>query len=131
MRAAVCQPLATKPWKIVSCAASSLRWKGCGSNSAAKALICSLLIRSRPDPRSAPRQSLRGIARSSELAPVLLHRVAMLHRICIVDWKGELRGTHASKATSRMANRNLFAFYACAEMATRMPIAIMEIACTK
>ena len=38
-QAAVCQPLAASPRKIVSCAASSSRWKGCGSNSAANRLI--------------------------------------------------------------------------------------------
>ena len=39
VRAAVCQPLAANPPKIVSSAASSSRWNGWGSNSAAKALI--------------------------------------------------------------------------------------------
>ena len=43
--AAVCQPLAASPPKTVPRAASSSRWKGCGSNSAAKSLIS---LRGRP-----------------------------------------------------------------------------------
>ena len=39
MRAAVCQPLALRPAKTETRAASSSRWNGCGSNVAAKALI--------------------------------------------------------------------------------------------
>jgi hypothetical protein len=74
VRAAVCQPLATNPWKIVSCGAASSRWKGCGSNSAAKALICSLLIRSRQELKSAPQRSLRDIARSFALAPAFCRK---------------------------------------------------------
>ena len=37
--AAVCQPLAARPRRIERFAASSLRWNGCGSNSAAKDFI--------------------------------------------------------------------------------------------
>src|SRR5439155_6403583 len=47
--AAVCQPLAASPPNIVSRAASSSRWKGCGSKSAAKVLMRSLSMRSCPD----------------------------------------------------------------------------------
>ena len=39
--AAVCQPLATSSPKKLSRAAASSVWKGCGSNSAANALIAS------------------------------------------------------------------------------------------
>jgi hypothetical protein len=45
--ARVCRPLAANPWKSVSRAASSSRWNGCGSNSAANVLIRSLSIRNR------------------------------------------------------------------------------------
>ncbi len=38
-RAAVCQPLATSPPKMLPAAASSSRWNGCGSKSAANALM--------------------------------------------------------------------------------------------
>ena len=51
--AAVCQPLAARPPKKVPSAVASSRWKGCGSNSAAKALIASAVI-SRERARSRP-----------------------------------------------------------------------------
>jgi len=38
--AAVCQPLAANPANSVPFALSSSRWKGCGSNWPANALIC-------------------------------------------------------------------------------------------
>src|SRR5204862_1657405 len=62
--AAVCQPLAASPPKIVSRAASSSRWNGCGSNSAAKALIRSLSIGSGPERKVCP------TAKSSRYRPV-------------------------------------------------------------
>jgi hypothetical protein len=46
----VCQPLAAKPRNMLLRAASSSRWKGCGSNSAAKLLIRSPSMRARPEP---------------------------------------------------------------------------------
>src|SRR5205807_2509848 len=52
--AAVCQPLAASPPKIVRLAAASSRWKGCGSNSAAKLLIRSGSTRIRPEPKVCP-----------------------------------------------------------------------------
>src|SRR5881396_1691563 len=52
--AAVCQPLAANPPKIEPRAASSSRWKGCGSNSAAKVLIRSFSTRRRPEPNVCP-----------------------------------------------------------------------------
>src|SRR6202045_2641464 len=54
VNAAVYPPLATNPRKIVSRAASSSRWKGCGSNSAANVLIRSLSTRTRPEPKVRP-----------------------------------------------------------------------------
>ena len=47
--AAVYQPLAAKPPKMLLRAASSSRWKGCGSNSAANAMIRSCSTRGRSD----------------------------------------------------------------------------------
>ena len=52
--AAVCQPLAAKPWNMLLPAACSSRWKGCGSNSAANLLICALSTRNRPEPKVCP-----------------------------------------------------------------------------
>src|SRR6266446_989722 len=52
--AAVCQPLAASPRKIVSRAASSSRWNGCGSNSAPNVLIRSVSIRTRPERKVCP-----------------------------------------------------------------------------
>jgi len=47
--AAVCQPLAARPWKKERAAASSSRWKGCGSYAAANCLIAAASTRTRPD----------------------------------------------------------------------------------
>ncbi len=47
--AAVCQPLAARPPKNEPRAASSLRWNGCGSNWAAKALMAAASTRSVPE----------------------------------------------------------------------------------
>src|SRR5712691_13195785 len=63
--AAVCQPLAASPRNIEPRAASSSRWKGCGSNSAAKVLIRSLSTRRRPEPKVCP------TAKSSRYRPVI------------------------------------------------------------
>src|SRR5260370_24033861 len=63
--AAVCQPLAASPRNIELRAASSSRWKGCGSNSAAKALIRSFSTRKRPEPKVCP------TAKSSRYRPVI------------------------------------------------------------
>src|SRR5712691_5453672 len=54
VRAAVCQPLADRPWKNEARAASSSRWNGCGSKAAAKALIASASTRSRFVPYFCP-----------------------------------------------------------------------------
>jgi len=51
---AVCHPLAASSPNIVLRAVSSSRWKGWGSNSAAKVSIRSLAIRSRPEPNVCP-----------------------------------------------------------------------------
>src|SRR5260370_295446 len=63
--AAVCQPLAASARNIEPRAASSSRWKGCGSNSAAKALIRSFSTRKRPEPKVCP------TAKSSRYRPVI------------------------------------------------------------
>ena len=52
--AAVCQPEATSSPKKLSFAAASSVWKGCGSNSRAKALIRSASIASRPPSNTRP-----------------------------------------------------------------------------
>ena len=44
VRAAVCQPLATRPPKNVFAAAFSSRWNGCGSNCDANALISAAVM---------------------------------------------------------------------------------------
>ena len=49
MIAAVCHPLAASPWKIVSCAAFSSRWNGCGSNFEPNLSICYLSTTIRPE----------------------------------------------------------------------------------
>src|SRR6267143_3348399 len=63
--AAVCHPLAANPRNIEPRAASSSRWKGCGSNSAAKVLIRSFSTRRRPEPKVCP------TAKSSRYRPVI------------------------------------------------------------
>ena len=70
MSAAVCQPLAARPPRIDSRAASASRWKGCGSNSAAKLLI-SLLIDTQPTGAVGlpNRRSLPDTVRSFEHSP--------------------------------------------------------------
>jgi hypothetical protein len=47
--AVVCQPLAARPWKRLSRAAASSRWKGCGSK-AAQVVICAVSSRNLPEP---------------------------------------------------------------------------------
>ncbi len=51
---AVCHPLAIRPPKGESAAASSSTWNGCGSNSLAKAIISSLLSVRLPRSKTAP-----------------------------------------------------------------------------
>jgi hypothetical protein len=59
---AVCQPLAASPLKIVWRAAASSRWKGCGSNSAAKLLTRSASTRRRACAVLLPRGEILEVA---------------------------------------------------------------------
>ena len=52
--AQVCQPLAESSPNIEASAASSSRWKGCGSNSRAKASTASRLTVMAPNSRTEP-----------------------------------------------------------------------------
>jgi hypothetical protein len=51
---AVCQPEATSPPKGVAAPAAASRWKGCGSNCAAKATIASAVTRASPNATTSP-----------------------------------------------------------------------------
>jgi hypothetical protein len=68
--AAVCQPLAARPRNTLSRAVLSSRWNGCGSNSAAKALIRSASTRNAPEPKVWPTVNRRESGRSFGCAPV-------------------------------------------------------------
>ena len=52
--AQVCQPLAERRPNSEASAASSSRWKGCGSNSAAKAMTASRVTGLAPNSRTLP-----------------------------------------------------------------------------
>ena len=65
VRAAVCQPLATSPPKKLARAASSSRWNGWGSNSAANALTRSGLNRDGSGPERLPDGEVLEIHRCS------------------------------------------------------------------
>jgi hypothetical protein len=68
--AAVCPPLAARPRNTLSRAVLSSRWNGCGSNSAAKALIRSASTRNAPEPKVWPTVNRRESGRSFGCAPV-------------------------------------------------------------
>ena len=77
--AAVCQPLAARPWNIVCCAAAASRWKGCGSNSAAKLLIRSSSMHKRPELKVCPTE----VGVTLKAGPWFSNKEAKV--ICILD----------------------------------------------
>src|SRR5258705_9523188 len=91
--AAVCQPLAASPRNIEPRAASSSRWKGCGSNSAAKLLMRSFSTRRRPEPKVCP------TTKSSRYSPrIAALSSANIERGPSVPEKGVTMRTQAERA---------------------------------